>query len=187
MPCKEWSNTLEYGLSLRMDTHIKDQGSGESIPISVFRHAKPMIAKYRPQTGDFNTKERCVFQKHYAGKTFFEIKHIQTVLDGTVGPRQDDSYQLVFEVRRDGKAHPQAYSRAPAIGGYRNWQEGRSLAVRIELEYLPRYGNWKFRYMFHRETFAFQSNDQMGSHMGFIKNIALIKGLFHASPTKLQP
>jgi hypothetical protein len=51
MPCKEWSNTLEHGLFLRMDTHIKDQGSGEHIPISFFRHAKQMIAKYRPQMG----------------------------------------------------------------------------------------------------------------------------------------
>lgn len=41
--------------------------------------------------------------------------------------------------------------------------------------------------MYNSKTFAFQSNDLLGAHIGFIKTIAMIRWLFHASPSKLQP
>jgi hypothetical protein len=104
MPFKEWSVSMEQLLSLRYDTNIKSKESGYTIPMTVFRGAKPKIAKYvSKKSGSTETyDEMCVFQKYRAGKHFFGARHSQKVLDGTMGPRQDDPYQLVFEVRTDG-------------------------------------------------------------------------------------
>jgi hypothetical protein len=142
MPLKEWTMSMDQVLFLRYDTAIKSKESGYTTPMTVFRRAKPKIAKYvSKKSGSTEAyNEMCVFQKCRDGQHFISARHSQKILDGTMGPRHDDPYQLVFEIRTDGQAHPSAWSRLGSIGPFLNWNEGRSLAVRIEWEYPPKSG-----------------------------------------------
>jgi hypothetical protein len=104
-----------------------------------------------------------------------------------MGPRQDDPYQLVFEVRTDGQAHPSVWSRLCAIGPFRNWDQGRSLAVCIEWEYPPKSGKWRHRYLFAHNVCTFENKNQAGSHVNYINTIAMVQWLFDAEPNRPQP
>jgi hypothetical protein len=188
MPLKQRTMSMDQVLFLRYDTAIKSKESGYTTPMTVFRRAKPKIAKYvSKKSGSTEAyNEVCVFRKCRDGKHFFSVRHSQKILDGTIGPRQDDPYQLVFEVRTDGQAHTSAWSRLGSIGPFHNWNEGRSLAVRIEWEYPPKSGEWRHRYLFSNRVNTFMDNNQAGSHLTYIKTICLLQWLFNAEPNKPQ-
>ncbi|KAF2123394.1 hypothetical protein P153DRAFT_391629 [Dothidotthia symphoricarpi CBS 119687] len=189
MPFKDWNVTKEQLLFLRHDTFVKCKNTGATIPITVFRRAKSKIAKYNhknsgsPEAYDI----MCAFQKYQAGRSFFSVCHSQKVLDGSMGPRQDEPYQLLFEVRTDGQARPFAWSRLPVIGTFQNWDQGRSLAVRIEWEYPPKSGEWRYRYLYAHKVYTFEDKHMPGSHVNYIKTIAMVQWLFNAVPNKPQP
>jgi hypothetical protein len=158
MPFKEWAVTMEQLLFLRYDTAIKAKSNGQTIPITVFRRAKLKTANYAPKSSSSNPNafgKSCAFQRYSMCKCFFTARHTQNVRDGTMGPRQDDHYQLVFEVRTDGQAHPNAWSRLYDIGPYENWAEGRALAARIEWEYPSKSGIWRHRYLYFNTLYTF--------------------------------
>ncbi|KAF2106273.1 hypothetical protein BDV96DRAFT_335219 [Lophiotrema nucula] len=189
MPFKEWSATMDQLLFVRYDTAIKSKGTGTTIPITVFRRNSPKIAQYR-YVGSGTPGacyEMCVFQKYRAGKHFFSARHTQKITDGTMGSRQDQPYQAVFEVRTDGQAHPCAWSRLYAIGPFQNWDEARSLGARIEWEYPPKSGEWRHRYLFAHKVYTFEDVNQVGSHANYIKTIAMVQWLFNAQPNQPQP
>jgi hypothetical protein len=190
MPFTEWARTKEQLLFLRHDTLVKDRVTGRSIPMSVFRRAKPKSAHYLSKSSGKQSNaydEMYVFQKYRAGKHFFSVRHSQTVRDGTMGPMQDDPYQLVFEVRTDGQPHPNAWSRLPNIGGLINWDQARSLAVRIEWEFPAKSGIWKHRYLYAQNVYKFQDQREAGCHANYIKIIAMIQWLFDAPPNNPRP
>jgi len=160
------------------------------LPMTEFRRAKSRIANYTSEKSSpvLDAYDKmCVFQKYQAGKHFPSPRHSQNILDGPMGPRQDEPYQLVFEVRTDGQAHPFGWSRLYTIGPLHNWDEGRSLAVRIEWEHPPKSGKWRHHYLFTRKVYTFQDKDQVGSHINYIKTIAMVRWLFNAEPNKPQP
>ena len=185
-PFKEWSLKSEQILFLRHDTLTRLE-NGSVMRVAVFRTAKPKIAHYRSKQRNNTGMEMNVFQKFHDGKYFFGASHIQRIMDGTVGPRQDDPYHLVFEVRRDGGAHPDGWSRLPTIGPFEDWDEARALAVRIEWEYPPKSGQFRFRYMHTRKVYTFQDKAAAGSNVNYIRSIAMTRWLFNADLNNTQP
>ncbi|KAI4608895.1 hypothetical protein J4E83_008934 [Alternaria metachromatica] len=187
-PYKEWSLKSEQLLFLRHDILEKSRIDGSVIPISVFRTAKPKVATYREKQRASAGSEINVFQKFHAGKYFFGVSHVQFVMDGTMGPTNGQPYYLVFEVRTDGQAHPNAWSRLPRIGAFCNWQQGRALAVRMEWEYPVGSGNFRFRYMHTRKVFTFKNAPtDRGSNINYVRSIAITQWLFNAAPNNPQP
>ncbi len=190
MPFKEWAVKMEQLLFLRSDMIIKSRDTGEVMPISVFRRAKMKTANYtakKKQGTPEAYEEMYAFQKYHLGRHFFSVRHSQKVTDGTMGPRQDDPYQFVFEVRTDGKPHPNAWSRLYSVGPFKNWDEGRSLAVRMEWQHPPNSGQWKHRYLYCHKVYTFQNRDQAGSHVNYIKTIAMVRWLFNSVPNEPSP
>ncbi|KAI4661757.1 uncharacterized protein J4E78_004547 [Alternaria triticimaculans] len=187
-PFQEWSLMKEQRLFLRHDTLVKSRVNGSVMPISIFRSAKPKIAKYmKKQTG--KELEHNVFMKMHQGKYFFGVSHRQSEHDGTMGPKQNQPYYIVFEVRRDGRAHPMAWSRLPEIGPFLNWEEGRALAARIEWEYPIGSGKFRFRYIQTRKIFTFldlEQHDYRGSNINYYRSIAMTQWLFNAEPVHPQ-
>jgi hypothetical protein len=187
MPFKEWVQLNDQNLFLRHDTFFKDRNTGYSMPMTVFRLAKPKIAHYRRMNESRKTYVLLVIHKAHEGKSFFSAGHSQTILDGTMGPREDDPYQLVLEVRTDGGAHPYGWSRTCSIGAFQNWDQGRALAVRIEWEHPPKSGQWKHKYLSTNRVYAYDDPKVVGSHSAYIKTIAMIRWLFDAPENKFQP
>ncbi|KAF2793776.1 hypothetical protein K505DRAFT_361718 [Melanomma pulvis-pyrius CBS 109.77] len=105
----------------------------------------------------------CSKQHNLSRHTTIGLEWHEAVGDGSTAPLQNAPYYVVFEVRI--QPHPQAWSRIPSIGSYLNWNQGRSLAIRIEWEYPPNSGS-----------------GEPGSHDNFAKTISMIQWLFGAKP-----
>jgi hypothetical protein len=185
-PFKEWSMKSEQLLFLRHDTLVKSRIDGLTMPISIFRTARSKIAYYRTKQRASAGFEINCFQKSHNGSYFFGASHTQFIMDGTMGPEDGKSYYLVFEVRTDGLAHPNAWSRLPIVGPYYNWEQGRSLAVRIEWEHPAGSGKYRFRYMHTRKIFTFKDKTIRGSSINYIKSIGMTQWLMNAPPKHPQ-
>ena len=183
MPFAEWGRMDEQTLFIRRDTHVKSRSDGSVFPLAIFRTARSRVAKYRQnQAGTANpSSNMLVFRKHHLGDTFCQFYHTVTAVpDGTMGPRRDDPYHTVFEVRTDGGAHPHAWSRLPIVGGSRNWDEGRSMAIRVEWEHPPKSGQWSFVYLKTGSAVTFRDNQTVGSNKNYIKSIAITRWLMNS-------
>ncbi|KAL1794664.1 hypothetical protein ACET3X_006480 [Alternaria dauci] len=185
-PFKEWGLMTEQRLFLRHDTLVKSRLNGSVMPISIFRSAKPKIANYNSKKGK-DGLEIPVFAKMHQGDYFFGVSHTQTIKDGTMGPKHRQPFYIVFEVRTDGQAHPNAWSRLPEIGPFLNWQQGRALAARMEWEYPIGSGNFRFRYIHSRKIFTFlDAKSYAGSNINYYRSIAMTQWLFNAEPNHAQ-
>jgi hypothetical protein len=113
---------------------------------------------------------------------YITFKHVIMKEDGMTSPPRDAPFYLVFEVRTDGGPHPQAWSRLPGIGSFLNSNQGRSLAARIEWEYPPNSGKWRFSYMQQTNLNVMADKNVPGSFVGLAKTISFIQWLADAKP-----
>jgi hypothetical protein len=184
-PLEDWTKFEERTLFVRTDTHEKDRATGRVTPISVFRTAKMKRAHYVQSSNTRSPAEinlcLTVFNKRHKSKDFFKCFFIENNPDGTTAPLPGSNYHVVFEVHTDGSPHSHAWSRLCGIGPYINWDQGRPLAVRVEWEYPPSSGKWRFRYMQAYDTNKWVSVDTVGSSLGYLKTIAMIRWLFDTS------
>jgi hypothetical protein len=179
MPLAVTQRSDDQCLYIRHDTYVKDRDTGASMPMAVFRTAQPKTARY--YSGAYkSSKNMIAFRSTYdisiavtIGMSVFQGKDI--------GPDEGAPYHVVFEVRTDGGPHPHAWSRIPSIGPFQNWDQGRSLAVRVEWESSPGSGNLLFRYLQVGHPYKFETKDP-GSSSTYAKTIALIHWLFDATP-----
>lgn len=188
---KDWPIQMDFGnwkppttgLFIRHDTHVKSRSDGSVFPMAIIREDQPRIAKYQQnQPGTANTVSTMLaFHKTHFGNTFAAFHHTVAVADGTMGPRQDDPVYTVFEVRMDGGVHPEAWSRLPTVGAWKNWDQGRSLAVRIEWEHPPNSGQWNYTYLKTDDVAEFWDDKTPGSNNNYVKTIALIRWLMNST------
>jgi hypothetical protein len=179
MPLKEWAKFNESTLFIRHDTCFKNRQNGEIMPMAIFRKVTPKRTHYRYRD---NSAMMTVFMKLHEGSLAFSLAHIDKTGDGTTAPLQDDPFHVVFEIRKDGGPHPQAWSRLPDIGGYVFSEQGRSMAVRMEWEHPAKSGMWRSIYLQSPKTMMFMDKTVPGSHVNLSKTISMIQWLSGAAP-----
>lgn len=89
----------------------------------------------------------------------------------------------------DGTPHPQAWSRLCDIGRFKNWDQARSWAVRIEWQYPANSGKWRSRYLTTGGVhggFLFAPvpgfQDTPGAFRKYANSIAFLQWLFGSVP-----
>jgi hypothetical protein len=178
-PYFEWSQMSEQLLWIRHDVYKKYKDIGQSVPMTVFRLARTKKAHFVQRREAGRHPRHKIFS--LSQEAFVpHIAYPESVFDGTKCPREGAQYYVVFEVRTDGFAHPHHWSRLPDIGGFQNWEQARSLAIRIEWEHPPNSGKWRYRYIQSGSVYLFHSVDEPGSHYAYRTAIGLLQWLFDA-------
>ncbi|KAF2125477.1 hypothetical protein P153DRAFT_113999 [Dothidotthia symphoricarpi CBS 119687] len=178
-PLLEYSNMSDKTLFIRTDAQVRDELTGRSVPMAFFRRTKMNVV---PPSG------RVVAFKHREPEIggYISFTH-EPWTDGAEGPIAGTPYQLVFEVCKDGTPHPQSWSRLPEVGPFKNWNQARSWAVRIEWENPKNSGKWQFTYLQAGHVsggglFALADENVPGSLKIYAKSIQFLQWLCNAPP-----
>lgn len=100
-------------------------------------------------------------------------------------PAKGVAYELVIEVCKDGSKHPKAWAMLPDIGGFRNWNQANSFALRIEWQISK--GEWTCRYLHAYNIFSSFNQDIPGSYPTYIKGISFLQWLTNSVPNHNYP
>ncbi|KAF2018388.1 hypothetical protein BU24DRAFT_491356 [Aaosphaeria arxii CBS 175.79] len=118
------------------------------IPVANFRRTTPKTLHDVDKTKEGFRISVYEVQVHWTQmeETFnsFRFRPLVNQVDGIDAPRKNDTFQLVFEVRLDGKPHSRSWARLPHIGPFTNWNIANSWALRIE--WRDPQGSWRSRY-----------------------------------------
>ncbi|KAF2793811.1 hypothetical protein K505DRAFT_337462 [Melanomma pulvis-pyrius CBS 109.77] len=137
-PLLEYASVSDKTLFIRTDVEIRDGLSGRLVPMAFFRRAKQDTVPLNGNLLAFTHREIDIGNMNFRHEPW---------TDGMKGPVAGTPYQLIFEVRKDGTPHPQSWTRLPEVGPFKNWNQARSWAVRIEWEHPKNSGMWRFTYL----------------------------------------
>lgn len=176
-----WSNRQVF---VRTDSVIKDTTSGRSIPVSVFRLTRP-----KTTTKDHKGKTIRAFSVCSDKVTVLSAGFRINVADSSFAPIPGTPFYLVIEVYKDGTPHPHSWTRLCDIGRFKNWDQARSFALRIEWEDPPKSGKWRAKYT---HAGGRRAGEIMGKAAGaeaipgaldyYSKGISFLQWLFGAAP-----
>ncbi|KAL6709950.1 hypothetical protein ACN47E_000735 [Coniothyrium glycines] len=180
-PLLEWNSRSEQTLLIRTDSMVNYEASEAARPMAAFRRLTPLRAVY--------SKGKSALQV-FTGPRFseksntFKVSLVVPEKDqGLHGPEADAPYHFVIEVLLDGSPHPHSWSRLPEIGRFKNWNQARSLAVRIEWEYPQGSGKWFSRFVQKNRIWAsFEPGGIPGAMDGYSISISILQWLFDATP-----
>jgi hypothetical protein len=196
-PLLEFGSTYESSLFIRTDANIKDGSTGSIVPMAFYRRADHKVAtrsKWSKNPGRGQHHDTA-FVRVYAKHLYEPPRTMVTFgysLTKTTDPREwplaGTPYQLVFEVRKDGTAHPEAWARLCEIGRFENWNQANSLRVRIEWQHPQDSGKWLFRYLQAKVSITTQVDEKVpGSLTTYTKAISTIQWLTGNSPNHRYP
>ncbi|KAJ8106933.1 hypothetical protein OPT61_g9213 [Boeremia exigua] len=100
------------------------------------------------------------------------------------GPRTP--FETVIEVRKDGTAHPFGWARLPDIGGFQNWNQANSFAIRIEWQHPPESGTWRCNYVRARTLWRMIDGTIPGFIAPYWKGIMFLHWLTNSTPSRDQ-
>jgi hypothetical protein len=136
--------TFEKALWLRTDATIQLQ-TKEIVPVAKFRRTTPeRLSNIQKTKEGARIGVLSISGYQFEGKTNIVFRSDVSKVDGFDAPRENDSFQLVFEVRLDGKPHQKSWARLPHIGPFMNWDIANSWALRIE--WRDPQEHWRSRY-----------------------------------------
>lgn len=167
-------------LFIRTDADVKDGETGKVIPMAFYHRANHCTPFLKSGTGivvvqTLSTwrkgKRKCVFKVGY---------RINTDTTAEDWPLSGTPYDMVIEVCKDGSKHPKAWAMLADIGGFENWTQANSFAIRIEWQ-LPS-GQWTYRYIHARRLFTGLDTKDPGSHVMYIKGITFLQWLTNSAP-----
>ncbi|EMD90152.1 hypothetical protein COCC4DRAFT_19168 [Bipolaris maydis ATCC 48331] len=178
-PIFEYASKSEKFLFIREDMDIKEGNS--TVPMAYYRRSnEDVITGPREKTPVVVTK----IVENRKWKTFMII-WARITRNKTIGldaPPPKSPYQLVFEVRKDGSAHPHAWARLPKIGPFTNWNQANSWAVRVEWEHPLGSGKWRGMYIQSGHAFELADPHVPGSLKSYVKGIAFLQWLTGSEP-----
>jgi hypothetical protein len=186
-PLFEFGSYNEKQLFIRTDANIKDESTGRIVPMAFYRRADRMVitrSKWK-QVTERGFHHETAFVAVFAKLMYNPTRKLVTFgysLTKATDPREwplaGTPYQLVFEVRKDGTAHPEAWARLSEIGRFENWNQANSLRVRIEWQHPQNSGNWLFRYIQAKTSITTQLDENVpGSLTTYSKAISFIEWL----------
>ncbi|KAF2129561.1 hypothetical protein P153DRAFT_396821 [Dothidotthia symphoricarpi CBS 119687] len=188
-PLLEYCDNTDKLLFVRTDSVIKDVLTGRSTPISVFRRSTP-----RTVTATSNSPRVVAFCKRSGTKLVISFSYTIDRADESFAPLPGTPHQVVFEVYKDGTPHPHSWTRLCDIGRFKNWDQARSFAIRIEWEHPPNSGKWLSKYIHAGKPRGSQSWGKAtgaehipGALEHYAKGISFLQWLFDAPPNHNHP
>ncbi|CAI6246548.1 unnamed protein product [Periconia digitata] len=123
LPVVEYLRMLETALWVRQDTHAAHPETGQTMPMAIFRRSTPITYTLsgRSKTGELRFFN---FQM-----PVFQLSCAPVALDK---PAIGQTCQAIIEIRKDKLPHPRSFARLADIPRFQNWDQARSVAVRIE-------------------------------------------------------
>lgn len=177
-PLLEYSNMSDKTLFIRTDADIQDKLLGRAVPTAIYRRSTMSTV---PPSGNF-----LPFYKGEVGQGYTRFRH-EPFKDGLQGPMPGTSYSFVIELHKDGTPHSYSWTRLPAIGPFRNWDQARSWAVYVEWEH-PK-NSCKYRRTYLRAghvtgggLFKLANNNVPGSLIMYAKSIQFLQWLCASRP-----
>ncbi|OAL57079.1 hypothetical protein IQ07DRAFT_594504 [Pyrenochaeta sp. DS3sAY3a] len=193
-PLLEYSDSFERLLFVRTDADVRDCETGSVVPMAFYRRANRVIA---PQLDtSFDRKDQngkpIIPVLNVFGKRTIDEKSVvwfgfryEKSMDGKDLPLPGTPYELVFEVRRDGSPHPNAWARLPEIGRWNNLGQANSFAVRIEWQHPPESGKWRFTYC--QVGNIYRLHKAPGSFVNYGKAISFLRWLTGSKTNNFAP
>ncbi|USP82788.1 hypothetical protein yc1106_10062 [Curvularia clavata] len=178
-PIFEYAARSEKFLFIRQDAEIVMDSS--TVPMAYYRRSDRLVtSNLRNNTIALTTKITVKGEIKKFVHIFFTKSQNQE--SGVDVPPPGSPYELVFEVRKDGRAHHSPWARLPKIGRFQNWEQASSWAVRIEWEHPINSGKWRFMYVQARKVLGWQDASVPGSLTIYAKAISFLQWLTNSEP-----
>jgi hypothetical protein len=183
-PLLEYSRHSAKQMFIRTDSTIKDVTNGQSIPIAIFRRSTS-----RTVTMATEKNRSTAFWRRSDDKVVISFSYNFDRADGAFAPLPGTPYYVVIEVYKEGTPHPHSWTRLCEIGRFKNWDQARSFAVRLEWEHPPNSGKWRAKYIHAGGSRGGDILDKAdgaknipGALEYYAKGISFLQWLFGATP-----
>lgn len=174
LPVVEYSQMRET-LWVREDTHAAHPETGQTMPMAIFRRSTPITYSV---SGSSESGELRFFVFQFP---VFRLACSPVAQDK---PAIGQACQAIIEIRKDKLPHPRSFSRLADIPRFQNWDQARSVALRIEWEDLKQPGKWRTQYL--SRSFTTLRNDNIpASFEAYAKSIEILQCMLHNRPRQI--